>query len=186
MSNDNWATPGWLYHYANTVFGPFDCDVCASEENAKVDRYFTIEDDALKQEWGENNWCNPPYSNIGPWVEAAMRAPGPTTFLVPADFSTDWAKRLEALSNKILLLNMRIKFVGASQGARFASMLCQVGADRWGEKFEVIPRDYLKRYEISYEKDKQKLRGNDIRGKGNYSILYDPEGESEGADRERE
>jgi phage N-6-adenine-methyltransferase len=60
------------------TFGPlherfgFTVDVAASAHNAKLPRYFSIEDDGLSRSWaGERVWCNPPYSSIGPWVEKA-------------------------------------------------------------------------------------------------------------------
>ena len=60
------------------VFGPLDerfrftVDVAASEENAKLDRYFDREADGLSRSWaGERVWCNPPYSDIRPWLEKA-------------------------------------------------------------------------------------------------------------------
>lgn len=63
---------------APEVFGPlndrfgFTLDVAAAEHNAKCVRYFDIRADGLRQSWaGERVWCNPPYSNIGAWVEKA-------------------------------------------------------------------------------------------------------------------
>lgn len=60
------------------VFAPlhrrfrFTVDVAASDRNAKVDRHFDREQDGLAQSWaGERVWCNPPYSDIRPWVEKA-------------------------------------------------------------------------------------------------------------------
>jgi len=60
------------------VFAPlherfrFTVDVAASKENAKLPRFYTLEDDGLAQDWsGERVWCNPPYSDIAPWVEKA-------------------------------------------------------------------------------------------------------------------
>jgi hypothetical protein len=38
-------------------------DVAAAAWNAKCERYFTKEDDALTKDWdAKANWCNPPYS----------------------------------------------------------------------------------------------------------------------------
>lgn len=61
------------------VFGPlharhgFTLDVAASALNAKCPRYFTRELDGLKQSWADEVvWCNPPYSDIRPWVEKAL------------------------------------------------------------------------------------------------------------------
>lgn len=50
----------------------FTIDAAASAENAKLPRYWTREDDALRQSWaGERVWCNPPFSNIQPWAAKA-------------------------------------------------------------------------------------------------------------------
>jgi phage N-6-adenine-methyltransferase len=47
----------------------FTIDAAASHHNAKLPRYWTREDDALRQLWaGERVWCNPPYSEIAAWV----------------------------------------------------------------------------------------------------------------------
>jgi phage N-6-adenine-methyltransferase len=63
---------------APEVFGPlnerfrFTLDVAAASHNAKCERFFGAETDGLLQSWaGERVWCNPPYSNIGPWVAKA-------------------------------------------------------------------------------------------------------------------
>jgi phage N-6-adenine-methyltransferase len=50
----------------------FTVDVAALPHNAKLPRYFTPDEDGLAQSWaGKRVWCNPPYSNIEPWVGKA-------------------------------------------------------------------------------------------------------------------
>lgn len=49
--NEVWATPQNFYDKLNEEFG-FNLDPCALPENAKCDRFFTPEDDGLKQSWG--------------------------------------------------------------------------------------------------------------------------------------
>lgn len=50
----------------------FTIDVAATPENATLSRFYTAADNGLEQSWaGERVWCNPPYSNIEPWVEKA-------------------------------------------------------------------------------------------------------------------
>ena len=50
----------------------FTIDAAASPHNAKLPRFWTTEQDALSRDWkGERVWCNPPYSDIRPWVAKA-------------------------------------------------------------------------------------------------------------------
>lgn len=53
-ATDNWATPQSTFDELNKEFN-FELDVCASKENSKVAKYFTREDDGLKQNWGGGN-----------------------------------------------------------------------------------------------------------------------------------
>ena len=57
---DNWATPQWLFDKLNAIYD-FDLDVCANSENAKFWRYYSPDDDGLKQTWTGRIWMNPPY-----------------------------------------------------------------------------------------------------------------------------
>lgn len=70
---DDRATPPEIFDPLNERFG-FNLDVCALPHNAKCERYFTPDDDGLEQAWEGRVWCNPPYSNIRPWVEKAWRS----------------------------------------------------------------------------------------------------------------
>jgi phage N-6-adenine-methyltransferase len=65
----------------------FTIDVAASHDNAKLDRHYTIAEDGLAQPWiGERVWCNPPYSNIAPWVIKAWAEPAElVVMLLPAN-----------------------------------------------------------------------------------------------------
>jgi phage N-6-adenine-methyltransferase len=53
----------------------FTVDAAASPANAKLPRFWTRDDDALTRSWsGDRVWCNPPYSDIRPWVLKAWEA----------------------------------------------------------------------------------------------------------------
>jgi len=57
---DLWATPQGFFDALNTEF-QFTLDPCANEGNAKCEKFFTEEQDGLKQDWdGEKVFCNPP------------------------------------------------------------------------------------------------------------------------------
>ena len=62
------------------VFGPlmerfgFTIDVAAAAHNARCDRFYTLTDNGLLQDWsGERVWCNPPYSDLAGWTEKAWQ-----------------------------------------------------------------------------------------------------------------
>lgn len=55
----------------NDEFG-FTIDVAAASHNTKCDRYYDTNTNGLEQSWaGETVWCNPPYSDIAPWIRKA-------------------------------------------------------------------------------------------------------------------
>lgn len=67
---NEWETPQDLFDKLDQEFN-FTLDPCATDENAKCDRYYTIKEDGLKQSWkGETVFCNPPYGRqIKDWVK---------------------------------------------------------------------------------------------------------------------
>lgn len=87
---------------APEIFGPlmarFTVDVAASAANAKCPRFYTVADDGLSRSWaGERVWCNPPYSDIRPWVAKAWASPGAelVVMLLPANRTEQqWWQRL--------------------------------------------------------------------------------------------
>lgn len=67
---DSWATPQWLFDALDREF-VFGLDAAANNDNHKVERFLTIEDDALNiEDWSQHIlpiasdtvWINPPYS----------------------------------------------------------------------------------------------------------------------------
>ena len=72
-TSDEWETPHDIFNSLHARFD-FTLDVCATEQTAKCERYFTIKDDGLKQSWKNHRvWANFPYSNISKWIEKAYR-----------------------------------------------------------------------------------------------------------------
>ena len=120
MSNDYWATPPEIFHALDLEFN-FGFDVCAEHSTAKCPEYWTIEDDALTQDWtkaggvfGKWLWCNCPYSKITPWVEKAIEAQQAgrgTVMLVMCDPSVKWfARACEYASEIRFVTNGRLAF----------------------------------------------------------------------------
>lgn len=102
---DDRATPPEMFGPLNKRFG-FTIDVAASRANAKLPRYYTAEQDGLAQPWtDERVWCNPPYSDIEPWVQKAWRewgsydAPEIIVMLLPANRTEQgwWQRGVEPM-----------------------------------------------------------------------------------------
>lgn len=91
--HDEWATPPALFAQLAREF-PFDLDACASRQNAKCPRFYTVEDDGLSQPWRGVVWCNPPYgTQVARWVAKAAQSArdGATVVcLLPARPDTSW------------------------------------------------------------------------------------------------
>jgi len=72
-----WATPRPFFEMLNNEFN-FTVDVCALEDTAKVENYFTPEIDGLKQDWSEEVFfMNPPYGrgqDVYSWVRKAYES----------------------------------------------------------------------------------------------------------------
>jgi len=72
---NDWRTPREFFEKLHTEFN-FAIDAAASPTNAMLPRYWTVDDDALQQDWaavGGTVWCNPPYGrDIGRWLAKAV------------------------------------------------------------------------------------------------------------------
>jgi phage N-6-adenine-methyltransferase len=121
-----WATPGAFFAKCEERFGPFDLDVCATPENAKCARFFTIIDDGLAQEWTGMCWMNPPYGRgIGRWMRKAYESSlkGATVVcLVPSRTDTAWWHDY-AMRGRVEFIRGRLKFGGCKDNAPFPCAL---------------------------------------------------------------
>lgn len=69
VTSDDCYTPRWVFDAMDVRF---DLDVAAPHGgpwHVPCDRYLTAEDDGLTAPWEGKVWCNPPYSNYGPWAD---------------------------------------------------------------------------------------------------------------------
>lgn len=49
----------------------WDLDVAADEEGHWAERWYGVQQDGLRQPWFGRVWCNPPFSDLDPWVRRA-------------------------------------------------------------------------------------------------------------------
>jgi phage N-6-adenine-methyltransferase len=127
---DEWATPKATFDELDREFN-FTLDPCATTENAKCAKFFTVEDDGLAQSWsGERVFCNPPYSDIKKWVQKCYIESRDGTLIVllmPA--RTDTAAFHDYIYSKaeVRFLRGRLKFGDGKNSAPFPSMVVVFG-----------------------------------------------------------
>lgn len=165
---DMYETPSYLYNYLNELRG-FDVDLAADSNNHQHPVYLT---ESLNTPWrlyGTEGFCNPPYSNIPPWITKAIleQSRGFTTTMLIPSFNGDlyYGDVLESASEIIQIIG-RISFispctylVGTSSGFKLikkgdlvkgntrGSMVAIFGTSKDNCKYSHIYRDdIMKRY----------------------------------------
>ncbi len=128
MSTDDWCTPKWL----TAILGAFDLDPCWNRKSHlkpgmachpnDPDALFR---DGLKFPWhGKLVFCNPPYSNVGPWAAKLAAHDHGWVALLKLDPTTKWWATLMTAQPVIAPFRKRIKFEGEqSMTANFPSVL---------------------------------------------------------------
>lgn len=82
----------------------FSIDAAAAPHNAKLPRFFSIDNCGLAADWsGERVYCNPPYSNIEPWVVKAHESDAElVVMLLPANRTEQgwWQRHVEPFRDR--------------------------------------------------------------------------------------
>ena len=105
----SWQTPPAFFERLNDEFH-FTMDGASEPGNGLLDKASTAED-PLSWE-GERVFCNPPWSNIKPFVELAATA-NLAVLLVPARTNSRWFHRALELGAEVRYFLGKPKFVGA-------------------------------------------------------------------------
>ena len=126
-ARDDWETPQALFDELNAEFN-FMLDAAASDTNHKCEKYYTIADNALKQDWSKSTFVNPPYGrDLARWAEKCYveSLKGNTVvLLVPARTETAWFHDFVYGKAEIRFIRGRVKFSGYKYNAPFPSMIC--------------------------------------------------------------
>lgn len=155
---DLWQTPRWLFNAVNKNFN-FSCDIAASDINHLCRKYITQEMDAFSYDFKDlaNTfvWCNPPYSDVGPWIDLAIKNREEhqigTVLLVPADTSVKWFGKVVDQADEVTFITEgRVSFVRADTQEPFTgntkgSMLVFFSKEKTNNlKTFYVDRDYIK------------------------------------------
>ena len=125
---DEWSTPQNIFEELNKEFY-FNLDPCATKDNAKCRKFFTKEQNGLKQNWqGYNVFCNPPYGRkIKEWVrkayEESLKPKTTVVMLIPARTDTSYFHDYIYGKAEIRFIRGRLKFGNAKNSAPFPSMI---------------------------------------------------------------
>jgi phage N-6-adenine-methyltransferase len=131
-NKSEWATPQDFFDKLDKIYH-FTLDPCASIDNFKCLKYYTIEDDGLKQDWrGETVFVNPPYGRkeSGDWVkkcyEESLKPNTTVVMLLPARTDTRWFHNY-CLKGRVEFIKGRLKFGNSPTPAPFPSMVVVFG-----------------------------------------------------------
>ena len=124
-----WSTPQDFFDRLNNEFN-FTLAPCADDLNHKCERYYTKEQDGLKQDWsGEIVFCNPPYGrDVQNWVKKCFNEVYAgkcrrAVMLLPARTDTRWFHDYIYHKAEVRFVKGRLKFGGQNQPAPFPSMV---------------------------------------------------------------
>ena len=123
-----WTTPNDLFDRLNVIYN-FTLDPCATALSAKCNKYFTMEDDGLIQDWGGNTvFMNPPYGRqVSRWVKKAFeeskKLNTKVVCLLPARTDTKWWHEYCMKADEIHFIKGRLKFGESINSAPFPSAI---------------------------------------------------------------
>lgn len=117
-----YSTPSFIVSPLVKEFN-LQIDVCASENNHKLPKYFTKEDDAFSKSWDGNCWMNPPFDrNLGKWVRKAHKETyrdneinGTKVCLFPMRANTQWWSDV-CKDSEIRFINGEVNFNNEPRG----------------------------------------------------------------------
>ena len=128
--------PPYIIAALQTEFGQM-FDVCPFNPmfNPHKDR------DGLKTPWSKINWCNPPYSNVAPWLKKAhderIRV-NTTVLLLKTDVIATHYFQLYCNMAELRFFAHKIRFKGYPREARFTSVLVILRPEHKQNTFSII------------------------------------------------
>jgi phage N-6-adenine-methyltransferase len=122
-SKQDYGTPIEFIRACEERFGPFVCDLAASDENTKARAWYTRERDSLAQPWHTDYpngtlWLNPEFADIDPWAAKcaleSTRRFGLILLLTPASIGCNWFA--DHVKGKAIVLGVspRLTFEGTT------------------------------------------------------------------------
>lgn len=145
---NEWETPQWFFDELNKEFN-FTLDP-ASNGNHKCDKFYTIKEDGLKQDWSkEIVFMNPPYGgHTGDWIKKALEESQKGAIVVRLIVSsTDrsyWHNYIFPYAKQIRFIRGRLKFGEAESAAPFASAVVIFSPNEFKDRIVCYPESVNK------------------------------------------
>ena len=114
--NNAWCTPRDFFNKLNEEFH-FTLDPCCMPKSALCKKYYTPDEDGLKQDWsGERVFVNPPYGReIGKWVkkcyEESQKENTLVIMLIPSRTDTRYFHDYILGKAELRFIKGRLKFI---------------------------------------------------------------------------
>ena len=146
---NEWETPQEFFNKLNEEFS-FTLDPC-SNGNHKCDKFYTIKEDGLKQDWSkEIVFMNPPYGgHTGDWIKKALeesqRGATVVCLIVSSTDRSYWHEYIFPFAKQIRFIRGRLKFGEASSTAPFASAIVIFSPREFNQKIIFYPESVNKR-----------------------------------------
>jgi phage N-6-adenine-methyltransferase len=142
--SDEHDTPVSFFAPIAEAVDGFDLDPSASETSDLADRNVTKSEDGLSIPWEGDVWLNPPYSEVGEWLEYAKQQykhgnADRVVALVFARTSTRWWHNHATTADVRCFVKGRLKFGGAENSAPAPSAVLV-----WGDAPDALV-SYLER-----------------------------------------
>ena len=120
--NNEWYTPAEYIELARKVMGGINLDPASSDKAQEVvqaEKYYTVKNDGLFQEWFGNLWLNPPYSSelITKFTEkfiSEFENIEQAIILVNNATETEWFSKLASKADAVCFPKGRVKFYAPS------------------------------------------------------------------------
>lgn len=113
-------TPVWFIDSLLNLLGLdyFKLDVCALESTKKAKKCYSLIErgqDALNLDWDTWNWCNPPFSNVTPFLEKSVSESlsgyKNTAAIMPNNPETAYIRHAKQFADVIIEMPFRLKFI---------------------------------------------------------------------------
>lgn len=124
--NQEYETPDPLFSLLNDEFH-FAIDICASQENNKLERYYSKQDDCFTKDWSETSWINPEFMVVKKYIKKAFEDStkfGSTiVMLTLSKTNTNWWRDYVMKAKEVRFINQKLQFKNTKQGLRFPACI---------------------------------------------------------------